>query len=590
MVFIFFFYGLAFFLMGYAILAYPKKDSSFYLARKLHWVAWFGILHGINEWLGMFMMIEAMEMTDYLNMLRNITLPASFICLVYFGSQVISGQNSKCRICKFITPGLLVIWAGIFFLGDHTGLRWDIWSRYLLCFTGATLTGIALWIHVPEVEVTENFKLAFNLKAAGFAFIIYGVLAGLIVKDAEFFPASMINYSLFTERLGVPVQVLRTVCAILTAYHLIRVLKLFQWETRQAIFNSEYRFKAVAETAPVILFITDTDKKITFIKGRGLESLGLKPADAVGKPLSEVFSDFPEVSASLQKALAGDEFASTVPICNAYYEIFLGPFRSRRGKIQGITGVAVDVTPQKTAQARIDKYRYDMEKNKALAAIGALSTEIARDMIGPLYETKVSLQKASSGLRKTIGAEEVKQNIQNGIIGLLDALKKLDAFCDKANLEKPLEAQPIDIQEITQRILSVFQQTLQRAMVKINIEGTNILPAMNISSRELEQIFYTMIQNVIQSADGVHLHYLDITISIQDDFFCMKFSEYRPNGTGENIDTEQPQERAAFLGPNKYNFELSVLKGITEAYAGTISIWPNKQGGFLHEIRIPVAD
>ena len=170
-----------------------------------------------------------------------------------------------------------------------------------------------------------------------------------------------------------------------------------------------------------------------------------------------------------------------------------------------------------------------------------------------------------------------------------EPLKSL-SFCDKANLKKPLHAQPIEIHEITQRILLVFQETIQRAIVRISIERADILPVMHISSRELEQIFYIMIQNMIQSADGVHLHHLDIDFSIQDAFFYMKFSEYCPNDSPENIENKPAAVGATFPDKDKYNFELSVLKGITEAYGGVITISPNSQGGFLYEIRIPVVD
>jgi PAS domain-containing protein len=444
-------------------------------------------------------------------------------------------------------------------------------------------------MHVPEIETTENFKLAFNLKAVGLAFIFYALLAGLIVPDSDFFPASVLNYSLFVSGIGVPIQLFRSICAVVIAYHLIRVLKLFQWETQQSLFNSEYRFKAVVDTAPVVLFIADSKLKITFIEGKGMESLQIKASDIVDKPVAEVFSQVPQMLENARKALAGEEFTSVVSFGESYFEVFFGPFRSNCGVIQGITGIAVDVTQQKTAQAQMDKYRYDMEKNKALAAIGALGTEIANDMVGPLHESKVFLLKASSRLKKTIGAEEVKINIKNGIEGLSRAIKKLDSFCDKANLKKPLQAQPIEIHEITQRILSVFQETIQHAIVRISIKRADILPVMHISSRELEQIFYTMIQNVIQSADGVHLHQLDIEFSIQDKFFCMKFSEYCSDSSAGNIENIPVAERAVFPDKDKYNFEFSVLKGITEAHGGTIRIYPNSQGGFVYEIRIPVA-
>ena len=103
-------------------------------------------------------------------------------------------------------------------------------------------------------------------------------------------------------------------------------------------------------------------------------------------------------------------------------------------------------------------------------------------------------------------------------------------------------------------------------------------------------VFYTMIQNVIRSADGIHLHHLDIDFSIHDGFFYMKFSEYCPKDSAENIEKRPDEERTEFPDKDKYNFELSVLEGITEAYGGAVTITSNSQGGFLYEIRIPVVD
>lgn len=586
---VFFFYGLAFFLMGFAVLYYPKKGSSFFLARKIHWVGWFGIIHGANEWLDMFILIHAVERTVFLEAVRMMTLPVSFVCLIYFATQVIAGQNSKCRFCKFVTPGLLAIWAAVFFLGEHSGLRWDIWSRYLLGFTGSTLTGIALWMHISGVEIPDNSKLAFSLKGSGTAFFFYGILAGLIVPDGDFFPSSVLNYSLFSSDLEIPIQVFRSLCAVIIACYLIRVLKIFHWETRQALYNCELRFKTVVDTAPVIMFMTDPKQKITFLEGKGMESLELKPSEILGKTISEAFSDLPLMSESAEKAMNGESSSTAVSFGQSHFEVFTEPLKSSWGAIQGVIGIAVDVTQQKKAQAQIDKYRYEMEKNKAMAAIGSLSTEIAEDMITPLHESKVSFLKSYGGLKNTIGAEEVKMNIKNGVERLSRAIEKLDRWFEKANLKKPTQVEPVDIHEITQRILLVFRETVQRAMVKITTTGTDILPVMHISSRELEQIFYSMIQNAIRSADGAHLHHLDIDFSIQDSFFSMKFSEYRPNGASGAIEEATTEERVVFPDKDKYNFELSVLKGITEAYGGTVRISPNSKGGFLYEVRIPVA-
>jgi hypothetical protein len=55
---IFFIYGLAFFVMGISILIVPKKESTFKLSGILWPLAWFGLIHGLNEWLDMWEMIK----------------------------------------------------------------------------------------------------------------------------------------------------------------------------------------------------------------------------------------------------------------------------------------------------------------------------------------------------------------------------------------------------------------------------------------------------------------------------------------------------------------------------------------------------
>ncbi len=76
MVFVFFVYGLAFFVLGFVVLMYPKKGSAFKVAGDLWLIAAFGISHGINEWLDMVILVhKPAEMS--LSVARMVTLPLS---------------------------------------------------------------------------------------------------------------------------------------------------------------------------------------------------------------------------------------------------------------------------------------------------------------------------------------------------------------------------------------------------------------------------------------------------------------------------------------------------------------------------------
>jgi len=57
MVFTFFIYGLSFFVLGVIVYVYPKKNTDLKLADDLWLIALFGITHGVNEWVDMFILI-----------------------------------------------------------------------------------------------------------------------------------------------------------------------------------------------------------------------------------------------------------------------------------------------------------------------------------------------------------------------------------------------------------------------------------------------------------------------------------------------------------------------------------------------------
>ena len=106
MILVWFVYGLAFFVLGLVILVYPKKGSKFDLAQCLWMVGVFGIVHGLNEWLDMFIRIGGPLPPDLLAWVRMFVLPVSFFWLVLFGATILS-RNAKRRRLLQMVPLLL---------------------------------------------------------------------------------------------------------------------------------------------------------------------------------------------------------------------------------------------------------------------------------------------------------------------------------------------------------------------------------------------------------------------------------------------------------------------------------------------------
>jgi PAS domain S-box-containing protein len=239
MLYVFFIYGLAFFVLGLSVALYPKKNSAFWFAGLLNYVAAFGLLHGMNEWVDMFILIHGTADWLPVQIIRTALMSSSFICLLVFAVKGIVKAKKRYRALLVLPPLLLVAWFVIFSNGGgERFLLADIWGRYLLGAPGVFLAFYTLRLEEDEFQRAGLHVPLVNLRIAAAGFFIYGILAGLIVPRAGFFPASIINYDAFMSLTGLPVQVFRALCALVIAYGMFRTLQVFDWESKNAIIEA----------------------------------------------------------------------------------------------------------------------------------------------------------------------------------------------------------------------------------------------------------------------------------------------------------------------------------------------------------------
>ena len=108
-----------------------------------------------------------------------------------------------------------------------------------------------LILQLPILNNLNQHGTASNLKLTAGSFLVYGFLSGLIVPQTQFFPASIMNYGTFFDRVGIPVQVFRMICALFILYALSQILKMFEWETIDSLrrANDELENRVKERTA-----------------------------------------------------------------------------------------------------------------------------------------------------------------------------------------------------------------------------------------------------------------------------------------------------------------------------------------------------
>ena len=592
MTFVFFIYGLSFFVLGLSILVYPKKGSAFKLARHLYLVAGFGLIHGMNEWVDMFILVVGPVgrpgLTSFLEASRMLFLPGSFLFLLQFGTKVIAESKKKYSSLKTLPMVLLVIWVVIFATSEDRFTMGDIWSRYLLCFPGTILTAYGLILCLPQFKKTESPAVTKSLKLGAVIFFLYGVLAGLIVKKADFFPASVLNYDVILRTVGVPVQVFRGVCAAILAYSILRILSIFRWEAQNTLLDSELRFRTIAAAVPVILFMEDREGLITFLEGKGLDTLGGESSQFVGRPVSSLF---PGVSLAGQEGRhlrPGETYNSNITVENRTFDLCYSPVQDSRGEISGFIGVALDVTERMRAQAELEKNRQEMMKTKHLTELGTISTAMTRELDRPLKVAQLLLERLLKDIAESSYPEAVAKTVRKSFSEVTEAVSVLMRFYDFARLQPAAEAKPIDLLRFAERIIAVCADSARRVNLELVTEGLDVVPRIRMVERHLEYIFFVLIQNAIDLADGSRIDHLTISCQIHHKQMRLTFADTCrgiPNQQLENIFqpflAAQPNGRGV-------DIELAVVNHIAGICGGSIRVESEPGKGTAFCLTLPI--
>jgi signal transduction histidine kinase len=251
-----FVYGLTFFVMGLAIFLQSRRHSRLRLARDLHWLAAFGLLHGIHEWGAIFIPIQAaylpLVIIHLLQTIQIVLLALSFLCLLMFGAVTLEPRYPGLKKLVLLFG---VIWGISFWLALYilpTPDNWhhlsDIWGRYLLGLPGSLLAAYGLryqaQMDVAPLGISHIYR---TLGVAGAALVAYAFFGGMVVFPADFFPANVLNYLLFEHTIGIPVQVMRSTVGLILSIAIIRALEVFEIELERLIEQLEVERIQAAE-------------------------------------------------------------------------------------------------------------------------------------------------------------------------------------------------------------------------------------------------------------------------------------------------------------------------------------------------------
>lgn len=345
------------------------------------------------------------------------------------------------------------------------------------------------------------------------------------------------------------------------------------------------------EQVPAIIWTTDQKFRLTSIEGREVQRLNLKKTKALGQPLFE-YLDIPESKGKTlkahEKALNGDSVGIDFAWSGKAYQACIHPILNSEGLVQGIIGVAVDVTQQK----RLDE---QSQGARRMEVIGQIAGGMAHDFNNVLAVIQNYSHLIMEETRENKETYEDIQVIQGAAERGARLVKQLLAFGRRQIIQpKLLRLNPV-IEEISGSLRRLMPENVEFFM-NLEKEIGNIMA----DPRQIEEILMSLVIHACEGmADGGQLTIETKNQQITNDYakqfrgmvpgsYVAMFIKDTAEGMDEKAQSKifEPFFTTRELGMGS-GFGLAAVYGIVKQNNGYISVESAPGKGTVFSIYLP---
>ena len=284
-------------------------------------------------------------------------------------------------------------------------------------------------------------------------------------------------------------------CAYLM--HTLAEVLLRDQQRKQALRESEQRFRSVIENLREALLITDLNDQIILANARVLDVLGYEPGELIGQ----------NASLLLLPAAAGDAFNTRrldrVQGKSELYETTLrrkdgtvihaeisaSPYRDGAGAIIGTLGAISDISERKRLEGRL-------RQGMRLEAVGQLAGGVAHDFNNLLtvikVHTELLLADLPFGDPNRHGIEEIEKSADRGA----SLTQQLLAFSRK----QLLQPQRITLASVIANVMGTLRGVVSRQVTIVMGEHTEV--SVFADPLQMEHILVALVRNANDAMTG----------------------------------------------------------------------------------------
>jgi PAS domain S-box-containing protein len=368
-------------------------------------------------------------------------------------------------------------------------------------------------------------------------------------------------------------------------------------KAENALRESEAKYRTLVESAGEAIATIDAGGAITFMNETAAKRLGGTPRDFVGKTMWDLFpKNFADrQAANVQEAIKTGRPANLTELTSVsgrlrWYNTTIEPLRNSAGEVTAAMVVARDIHEMMQKEAELMKFRAQMARAEQLASLGTLSATVAHQITQPLTVIRLSLDNVLDELMATSCSSTVIRRLQDSIGQLSNITSTINRFRHFARQSSDTRFGEVSLYATADRVLRLLEESARRARVCLYLKSMDGLPSVSMNETDVEQLFFALIENAIQAADGTKARQVVISGAVNAGQVELRFSDtcggIEPEDLGrifEPFFTTKSRGHGTGLG-------LCIVQDIVAHVGGQIRVKSKLGKGTTFFVTIPVKE
>ena len=366
-------------------------------------------------------------------------------------------------------------------------------------------------------------------------------------------------------------------------------------QAEDALRRSENKYKTLLENLPQRVFLKDKNSVYISCNENYARDLRIKADQIVGKT---DYDFYPKELA--EKYRADDrrivESGQTTDIEEKYIlegkefivHTVKTPVRDEQGNVIAILGIFRDITESKRQERELNLYREKITRAEQLASLGALSATLAHEMTQPLTAIRLSIENSLADLQAGNYPNDAMEGLKDGLDEVSHAASIIDRLRHFARQSSEKAVSQVNLKEAAERIVRLLNKNAQQANVFVHLKGLEKLPSIYVYEKDMEQLFFALIDNAIHAADGKKNRQLTISGTVKGEQIELQFADNCGGIAPENLDkifepffTTKPAGEGTGLG-------LCVVKNIVFRAGGKVWAKSDLGKGATFFVTLPI--